>query len=48
VIDLGALHIVLTVLTGWLDRQERDAVADLIEENRAAASAGSKSAAFHG
>jgi transposase len=34
VIDLGALQIVLCVLTGWLDRQERDAVAYLVEENR--------------
>jgi putative transposase len=34
VIDLGALQIVLCVLTGWLDRQERASVAYLIEENR--------------
>ena len=34
VIDLGALQIVLWVLTGWLDRQEREAIAYLIEENR--------------
>jgi putative transposase len=34
VIDLGALQIVLSALTGWLDRQEREAVAYLIEENR--------------
>ena len=33
-IDLGALQIVLSALTGWLDRQEREAVAYLIEENR--------------
>jgi hypothetical protein len=32
--DLGALQIVLWVLTGWLDRQEREAIAYLIEENR--------------
>src|SRR5436190_21888673 len=32
--DFGALQIVLCVLTGWLDRQEREAVAYLIEENR--------------
>ena len=30
----AALQIVLGVLTGWLDRQEREAVAYLIEENR--------------
>jgi len=34
VIDLGALQIALSVLTGWLDRREREAVAHLIEENR--------------
>jgi transposase InsO family protein len=34
VIDLGALQILLSALTGWLDRRERDAVAYLIEENR--------------
>jgi hypothetical protein len=34
VVDLLALHIVLGVLTGWLDRRKRDAVAYLIEENR--------------
>jgi putative transposase len=34
VIDPAALQIVLTVLTGWLDRRERYAVAYLIEENR--------------
>jgi putative transposase len=34
VIDLAALQMVLGVLTGWLDRQDRDAVAYLIEENR--------------
>jgi hypothetical protein len=26
VIDLGALQVVLSALTGWLDRQEREAV----------------------
>jgi len=31
VIDVGALQIVLSVLTGWLDRQERAAVAYLTE-----------------
>jgi integrase-like protein/helix-turn-helix protein len=34
VIDPAALQIVLNVLTGWLDRREREAVAYLIEENR--------------
>jgi hypothetical protein len=34
VIDPAALQIVLGVLTGWLDRREREAVAYLIEENR--------------
>ena len=33
-IDPAALQIVLNVLTGWLDRREREAVAYLIEENR--------------
>ncbi len=33
-IDVVALQLVLGVLTGWLDRRERDAVAYLIEENR--------------
>jgi putative transposase len=34
VINASALHMVLAVLTGWLDRQESHAVAYLIEENR--------------
>jgi hypothetical protein len=34
VIDPAALQIVLSVLTGWLDRRECEAVAYLIEENR--------------
>jgi hypothetical protein len=34
VIDPAALQIVLGVLTGWLDRREREAVAYLVEENR--------------
>jgi putative transposase len=34
VIDPVALQMVLSVLTGWLDRRERDAIAYLIEENR--------------
>jgi Integrase core domain len=33
VIDSTALHLMLGVLTGWLDRQEREAIAYLIEEN---------------
>ena len=33
-IDPAALQMVLGVLTGWLDRREREAVAYLIEENR--------------
>jgi transposase InsO family protein len=34
VIDPAALQMVLCVLTGWLDRREREAIAYLIEENR--------------
>jgi transposase InsO family protein len=34
VIDLSALQMWLAVLIGWLDRQEREALAYLIEENR--------------
>jgi transposase InsO family protein len=34
VIDRAALQMVLSVLTGWLERREREAVAYLIEENR--------------
>ena len=33
-INFAALQIVLGVLTGWLDRREREAIAYLIEENR--------------
>ena len=33
-IDPAALRMVLCVLTGWLDRRERETVAYLIEENR--------------
>ena len=33
-IDPAALQMVLGVLTGWLDRREREAIAYLIEENR--------------
>jgi putative transposase len=34
VIDPTALQLVLGVLTGWLDRREREVIAYLIEENR--------------
>jgi len=34
VIDPAALPMVLCVLTRWLDRREREAVAYLIEETR--------------
>src|SRR5262245_57928485 len=34
VTDVSALQMVLAVLTGWLDRQEREALRYLIEENR--------------
>jgi hypothetical protein len=34
VIGSAALQMVLSVLTGWLDRRERQAIAYLIEENR--------------
>ena len=33
-IDPAALQMVLSVLTGWLERREREAIAYLIEENR--------------
>ncbi len=33
-IDLSALQIWFAVLIGWWDRQERDALAYLMEENR--------------
>ena len=33
-IDFAALQMVLGVLTGWLDRREREAIAYLTEENR--------------
>jgi hypothetical protein len=33
VIDASALQLLLMVLTGWLDRREREALAYLIEEN---------------
>ena len=34
VIDISALQIWFAVLLGWLDHQERDAIAYLMEENR--------------
>jgi hypothetical protein len=34
VIDMSALQTWFAVLIGWLDREERDALAFLIEENR--------------
>jgi hypothetical protein len=34
VIDMSVLRMWLAVLIGWLDRQEREALAYLIEENR--------------
>jgi putative transposase len=34
VINIAALQMVLGVLTGWLERREREAVAYLVEENR--------------
>jgi putative transposase len=34
VIDASALQMVLAVVTGWLDRQERPSLAYLVEENR--------------
>jgi len=34
VIDTSALQLLLAFLTGWLDRQERDVVRYLVEQNR--------------
>jgi hypothetical protein len=34
VIDSASLQMVLSVLTDWLDRREREAIAYLIEENQ--------------
>jgi hypothetical protein len=34
VIDMSALEMVLALLIGWLDRNDREALADLIEEHR--------------
>ena len=33
-IDVSALQLLLIVLTGWLERRDREAIAYLIEENR--------------
>ena len=33
-IDASVLRLLLLIITGWLDRQEREALAYLIEENR--------------
>jgi hypothetical protein len=40
VIDPSVLRVVLLVLTGWLERREREAIAYLVEENRCRASWG--------
>jgi len=34
VINVAALQMVLGVLTGWLERAEREAIAYVVEENR--------------
>jgi electron transfer flavoprotein alpha subunit len=34
VFDIAALRVLVLVVTGWLERRERDAIAYLIEENR--------------
>jgi hypothetical protein len=34
VIDIATLQMWFAVLIGWLDREQRDALAYLIEENR--------------
>jgi len=34
VIDISAFHLLLRLLTGWLDRQERDVLRYLLQENR--------------
>jgi hypothetical protein len=34
VIDISAFQLLLTLLTGWLDRQEREVLRYLLEENR--------------
>jgi len=34
VIDASVLRLLLLIITGWLDRQEREALAYLIDENQ--------------
>jgi hypothetical protein len=34
VFDIAALRVLPLVVTAWLERRERDAIASLIEENR--------------
>jgi len=34
VIDPSVLRLVLLILTGWLERREREVIAYLVEENR--------------
>jgi hypothetical protein len=34
VIDPSVLRVLLRILSGWLERQEREAIAYLVEENR--------------
>lgn len=33
-VNIATLQMVLGVLTGWLERREREAIAYLVEENR--------------
>ena len=33
-IDISAFQLLLTLLTGWLDREDRDVLRYLLEENR--------------
>ena len=33
VIDASALQLLLAILTAWLERQERNTLRDLVEEN---------------
>src|SRR5262245_65687342 len=40
--------MMLGVLTGWLERREREAIAYLVEENAPSASVGRATAAVHG
>ena len=39
-IDSSAFQMLLLTITSWLDRQDREVLAYLIEENRILASAG--------